>query len=159
MSPNDRIEEREVVHSDPDLQIEEREVVHSDPDIQVEQRKKVVENIGAERRQIANQLVRIIWLLFGVLEATIGLRVFLKLIAANPSNPFAQFVYGFTDLFLWPFAGLTTSPSVGGFTLEIPAVIAMIVFAIAAWVLASLIWIMFARSGSRSVTVSKRRID
>jgi hypothetical protein len=119
----------------------------------------VVENIGAERRQTANQIVRIIWLLFGVLEAAIGLRVFLKLIAANSNNMFAQSVYSFTDLFLWPFAGLTMSPSIGGFTLEIPAVIAMIVFAIAAWILVSLIWIVFARSGSRSVTVSKRRID
>ena len=159
MSLNNRIEENEVVHSDPDVQVEEREVVHSDHDIQIEQRKKVVENIGAERRQTANQIVRIIWLLFGVLEAAIGLRVFLKLIAANPNNMFAQLVYSFTDLFLWPFEGLTISPSIGEFTLDIPAVIAMIVYAIAAWILTSLIWIMFARSGSRSVTVSKRRID
>lgn len=159
MSLDNRIEEHEVIHNDPDIQVEEHEVVHSDPDIQVEKREKVVENIGAERRQIANQLVRIIWLLFGVLEATIGLRVFLKLIAANPNNVFAQLVYGFSDLFLWPFAGLTMSPSIRGFTLEIPAVIAMIVYAVVAWVLTSLIWILFARSGSRSVIVSERRRD
>lgn len=139
--------------------IEEKEVVHSDPDVQIEQRKKVVENIGAERRQYAHRVVQIIWLLFGVLEAAIGLRVFLKLIAANPNNMFAQLVYSFTDLFLWPFAGLTMSPSVQGFTLEIPAIIAMVVYAIAAWVLAKLIWILLARSGSRSVIVSERRMD
>jgi len=36
-------------------------------------------------------------------------------------------------------------------------VIAMIVYAVIAWVLASLIWIIFARSGSRSVVVTERR--
>jgi len=140
-----------------DNKIEEREIVHSDPDIQVEQRKKVIEDIGARRRQSVNRVIQAIWLLFGILEAAIGLRVFLKLIAANSSNLFAQLVYSFTELFLWPFAGLTISPSAGGFTLEIPSVIAMIVYAVAAWVLASLVWIIFARSGSRSVMVYERR--
>jgi len=140
-----------------DNKIEEREIVHVEPDIQVEQREKVIEDVGARRRQGVTRVVQAIWLLFGILEAAIGLRVFLKLIAANPSNLFAQLVYSFTDLFLWPFAGLTISPSTGGFTLEIPSVIAMIVYAVVAWVLASLVWIIFARSGSRSVMVYERR--
>ena len=140
-----------------DNRIEEREVVHTDPDVQIEQHKKVVEDVGARRRQSVSRVVQAIWLLFGILEAAIGLRVFLKLIAANPNNLFAQLVYSFTDLFLWPFAGLTISPSTRGFVLEIPAVIAMIVYAIAGWVLASLVWIIFARTGSRSVMVYERR--
>jgi hypothetical protein len=140
-----------------DNKIEEREIVHTDPDIEVEQHKKVVEDVGARRRQSVNRAVQAIWLLFGILEAAIGLRVFLKLIAANPNNPFAQLVYSFTDLFLWPFTGLTISPSAGGFTLEIPSVIAMIVYAVVGWVLASLVWIIFARSGSRRVMVYERR--
>jgi hypothetical protein len=137
--------------------IEEREIVHSDPDIEISQREKVIEDVGASRRQAVSRVIQVIWLLFGILEAAIGLRVFLKLIAANPNNLFAQLVYSFTDLFLWPFAGLTISPSTGGFTLEIPAVIAMIVYAVVGWALASLIWIIFARSGSRSVMVYERR--
>lgn len=140
-----------------DNRIEEREIVHSDPDIEIEHRRKVIEDVGASRRQGVRKVVQFVWLLFGILEAAIGLRIFLKLIAANPSNLFAQLVYSFTDLFLWPFAGLTISPSAGGFTLEIPSVIAMIVYAVMGWVLASLIWIIFARSGSRSVMVTERR--
>lgn|SRR5574341_416747 len=137
--------------------IEEREIVHSDPDIEISQRERVIEDVGASRRQAVSRAIQVVWLLFGILEAAIGLRVFLKLIAANPNNLFAQLVYSFTDLFLWPFAGLTISPSTGGFTLEIPAVIAMIVYAVVGWALASLIWIIFARSGSRSVMVYERR--
>ena len=140
-----------------DNKIEEREILHSDPDIEIEHRKKVIEDVGAARRQSVSKVVQFVWLLFGILEAAIGLRVFLKLIAANPSNLFALLVYSLTDLFLWPFAGLTRSPSAGGFVLEIPSVIAMIVYAVMAWVLASLIWIIFARTGSRSVMVSERR--
>jgi hypothetical protein len=140
-----------------DNRIEEREIVHSEPDIEIERRKKVIEDVGASHRQSVNKVVQFVWLLFGILEAAIGLRVFLKLIAANPNNLFAQLVYSFTDLFLWPFAGLTISPSAGGFTLEIPSVIAMIVYAVMGWVLASLIWIIFARSGTHSVMVTERR--
>src|SRR5574341_1471841 len=73
--------------------IEEREIVHSDPDIEISQRERVIEDVGASRRQAVSRAIQVVWLLFGILEAAIGLRVFLKLIAANPNNLFAQLVY------------------------------------------------------------------
>ena len=87
----------------------------------------------------------LLWM-FGVLISLIGLRVFLKLIGANPANFFAQFVYSFTDIFLWPFFGLTGNPSANGMVLEIPSIIAMVVYAIIAWVIAKLAWLLFFRS-------------
>ena len=122
-----------------------------------EHSQKIVEDVGAEHRQDVFRLVQLIWLVFGMLEALIGLRVLLKLLAANPNNPFAQTIYEFSHLFLWPFEGLTVSPSVGGIVLEIPAIIAMFVYALVAWGLARFVWILFARWRARQVVVYEHR--
>jgi len=42
-------------------------------------------------------------------------------------------IYGFTNLFLFPFVGLTGTPAAGGMVLEISSVIAMLVYALAGW--------------------------
>ena len=65
------------------------------------------------------RLTQLVWLLFGILEALIGLRVLLKLIAANPNSPFAALVYNASSLFVWPFAGLTRTPAAEGMVLDI----------------------------------------
>ena len=67
-------------------------------------------------------------LFFGILEGLIALRILLKLIAANPNSPFAAMLYRFTDIFLFPFAGLTATPSAGGMVLEISSFIALAVY-------------------------------
>jgi hypothetical protein len=137
--------------------VEEYEVVKTSPEGNFEHHEKVVEDTGAARRQNIYRLNQSIWLVFGILEAMIGLRFFLMLIGANPASPFAQLVYNFTNLFMWPFAGLTSSPSAGGMVLEIPAIIAMIIYALLAWVVVSIIGILFTRSSTRNVTVYERR--
>ncbi|HVF24500.1 MAG TPA: hypothetical protein VNA23_01340, partial [Anaerolineales bacterium] len=63
----------------------------------------VVKNINLEYRETVYKVSQIIWLLFGGLEALIGIRVILMLIGANPANGFTAFVYQLTQLFLWPF--------------------------------------------------------
>lgn len=107
--------------------------------------QRVVQNIGAEARAFALRFSSLIWLVFGLLIGLIALRVFLKFIAANPLSPFAGMVYAATDIFLWPFTGLTAIPSVGPMVLEIPAIIAMFVYALVAWVIVRIIWFIFYR--------------
>ena len=98
-----------------------------------------------ERRIFTFKATQSVWLLFGILDALIALRIGLKLIAANPDSPIAVFVYGFTSLFLAPFAGLTGTPAAGGMVLEISSVIAMVVYALIAWALERTIWVLFYR--------------
>ncbi len=69
----------------------------------------------------------------------------MKLIGANPASPFAAVLYGFTDLFLFPFAGLTGTPAVGGMVLEVSTLIAMVVYALIAWAVERIIWVIFYR--------------
>jgi uncharacterized membrane protein len=129
---------------------EERVEVNQQPG-EYEQRT-VVRNTAAEQRVILSRVVQVLWLLFGFLEALIGIRIVLKLIGANPAAFFSQFIYGVTDVFLWPFAGLTPTPGVGAFQLEISSIIAMIVYALIAWGLTRLIWVIFYRPDTTSAT-------
>ena len=99
----------------------------------------------SEQRSFISRLTQLVWLLFGVLEALIGLRVFLKLIAANPNSPFAALVYNLSSLFVWPFSGLTRTPAAEGMVLDIPSIIAMLVYALVAWAIVRLIWIVLDR--------------
>ncbi len=107
--------------------------------------QRVIYNAGAAAMSFAYRLASVVWLAFGLLIGLIALRVFLKLIAANPASPFAGIVYALTDLFLWPFAGLTVTPAVGGMVLEIPSIIAMMVYLLVAWVIVRIIWFVFYR--------------
>ena len=98
-----------------------------------------------ERRILTFKATQLVWLFLGILEALLALRFGLKLIGANPDSPFAVFIYGFTNLFLFPFAGLTGTPAAGGMVLEISSVIAMVVYALIAWALERIIWLIFYR--------------
>lgn len=98
-----------------------------------------------ERRIFTFKATQLVWLLFGILETLIALRIGLKLIGANSASPIAVFIYGFTSLFLYPFAGLTQTPAAGGMVLEISSVIAMVVYALIGWALERIIWVIFYR--------------
>jgi hypothetical protein len=108
-----------------------------------------------ERRIFTFKATQLVWLLFGVLEALLALRIGLKLIGANAASPVAAFLYGFTDLFLWPFAGLIGTPQAGGLVLELTTVIAMVVYAVIAWALERIIWVIFYRPRGPVVAVSQ----
>ncbi len=108
-----------------------------------------------ERRIFTFKATQLVWLLFGVLEALLALRIGLKLIGANAASPVAAFLYGFTDLFLWPFAGLVGTPEAGNLVLELTTVIAMVVYALIAWALERIIWVIFYRPRGPVVAVSQ----
>lgn len=85
---------------------------------------------------------QLVWLVFGAIEGLIGLRVLLKLVGANPANPFADWIYTSTDLLLGPFLGLTRTPAANGIEFDIPALIGMLVYMLLAWGLIQLVEIL-----------------
>ncbi|MDT8307810.1 MAG: hypothetical protein RRC07_17885 [Anaerolineae bacterium] len=115
------------------------------------QEQRFVHDEAVEERLILERVTQFIWLVAAILELMILMRVFLKLLAANPNSPFALMVYGITDLFLFPFSGLTATPAIEGSVFEIPSLIAMLVYFFAFWVLARLVWLVFERPRARSV--------
>jgi hypothetical protein len=71
---------------------------------------------------------------------TLGFRFVLALLGANPANPFATFIYGFTAPFVMPFYNLFSydHPSLGVASFEGYTLIAMAVYGLATGMLARL---------------------
>lgn len=149
-------EYEEYVAEDEMLDGGRREEVRVVRDRDGERSERVVENFGAERRATMNKVSGLIWLAGGLLEALIGMRFLLKLIAANPNTPFVSLIYGLSDVFLWPFAGLTTTPSANGMVLEISSLVAMLVYAVLTWAAVRIFWLIFSPTDSRRVSVHRR---
>jgi hypothetical protein len=106
----------------------------------------------AGRRATSLKVTRAIYLIFGVIEAVLLIRFVLKALGANAEAGFAQFIYGITGPLVAPFAGLFGTPqAASGATLELHTLIAMVIYALVAWLLARLAWLVFGEGRSASV--------
>lgn len=91
------------------------------------------------------RITGLIQLAFVILNGLIALRFILKLMAANPNNPFAELVYFLTAPFLWIFQGITYTPTFGGIQIEFFSLIAIAVYSLICWIVVQLIWLLFSR--------------
>ncbi len=108
-----------------------------------------------EQRIFTFKATQLVWLLFGILEAVIALRIGLKLIGANPESPIVVLIYGFTYLFLFPFEGMVTSPSMGNMVLELSSMFAMLIYGLIAWAVERTVWLIFYRPRGPVVAVTE----
>jgi hypothetical protein len=108
-----------------------------------------------EQRIFTFKITQLVWLLFGILEALIALRIGLLLIGANPGSPIVALIYGITSLFLFPFAGLIGSPTYGNMVLELSSLFAMAIYALIAWVVERTVWLIFYRPRGPVVAVTE----
>lgn len=115
--------------------------------------------LGQEQRLFSFKTAQWIWLGLGIVEVLIGLRIVLKLIAANPESPFAAFIYNASAIFLFPFAGLVGTPASGGMVLELSSIIAMLVYALLAWGIERIVWVSFYRPRGSVVGVTQTTIS
>ena len=113
---------------------------------------------GREQRVTTFKATQLIWLLLGLLEAAIALRIVFKLIAVNAANPFAALLYAVTNLFVAPFASLMGAPTAGGMVLEISSIIAMIVYLLIGWALERIVYVLLYRPRG-SVSVRQTIVD
>jgi hypothetical protein len=108
-----------------------------------------------EQRIFTFKATQLIWLLFGILEALIALRIGLMLIGANPNSPIVALIYGFTYLFLFPFEGLVGSPAAGNMVLELSSLFAMLIYGLIAWAVERVVWLVFYRPRGPVVAVTE----
>lgn len=80
-----------------------------------------------------------------VANGLIGLRFLLKLMVANPGNPFAALIYFLTAPFLAIFFGLTPTPSFEGIQIEFFDLVAILFYFVLSWAVIRLLWILFAK--------------
>ena len=84
-----------------------------------------------ERSRVLARVSQIVDYFFFVLYALLALRLLLALLAARQDAGFVQFIKNVTEPFYAPFKGIVASPSVeGGYTLALPIILALIVYAL-----------------------------
>lgn len=87
------------------------------------------------------------WVLI-VLEVILFLRFLFKLIGADPTNPFATFLYNLSGVFVYVFRGIVSDLTFGshsGNVFETSTLIAMLVYALIFWMLKLLLRTIISR--------------
>ena len=127
-------------------------ITRAEPGVAAEHVEAVATDPYAPRRGAAHKVRQAIYLIFGIIEGLVAIRFILRLLGANPDAGFAAFVYGVTAPFLAPFVGLFGTPQYNGSVLELHSIVAIVVYALLAWVLAKLAWLLLGetRSGVRT---------
>jgi uncharacterized protein YggT (Ycf19 family) len=96
-------------------------------------------------QEILQRVIGLIHLGVSLLNAFICTRFLLKLMAANPANPFAELIYKTTQPFLLLFQGLIRVITVNGNVFELSDLIAIAVYAMLGWSIVRLLRILFTR--------------
>ncbi len=96
--------------------------------------KAIGEVVGTDRevgraRGLA-RVSQVVDYVFYVVYTLLAIRLVLALIAARSSSGFVQLIRAVTDPFYSLFRGIVASPTAGGYTLVLPIVIAIIVYAL-----------------------------
>lgn len=125
----------------------------------IERRQQVYHDSNLERANIRYWATTVIYFLLGVLEVILGLRWLFRLLGANTDNSFIILLYGVSHPFVAPFNGIFNDQALGRQSVfEFSTLIAMLVYALIAWGLISLInLLMRPTPGSTDSTISTRR--
>jgi uncharacterized membrane protein len=132
---------------------EEREPPHTAANehaagVAVDRAEEVAYDPYAERRRVAFKVLEAVYLLFSLIEGLLAIRFLLRALGANPSAGFAQFVYAVTAPLLGPFMGLFANPRFGDAVIELDSIIAMLAYALLAWLVGKLVWLIFGETRS-----------
>lgn len=96
-------------------------------------RQKAVQEIATTEKEVelGRSLARfsqVVDYIFYIIYGLLAIRLLLALFAARNSADFVQFIRTITDPFYAPFRGIVPSPSVDGFTLALPIIVALVVY-------------------------------
>jgi uncharacterized protein YggT (Ycf19 family) len=92
-----------------------------------------------------DRTTRIIYLVFGIIEVLIGIRVILKLLAANPDAGFTSLMYNVTQPFVALFQGVFPTAQSQGNIVEVSSLLAILVYALLAFGIVRMVRIMAHR--------------
>jgi len=130
----DRPVDKVYVSSDP--------VVSSDPDV------VATATPNDSKTYTAFKTYQVVYFLFGLIELLLILRFVLKLFGANSASGFVSFIYSLSDLFVAPFFGIFRPLVTTGSVVEWSTVVAMIVYAILAYIIAKVIEVLTDTKGT-----------
>lgn len=119
-----------------------------------EQVESTVADPYSTRRANAFKWQQGIYLLFGFIEMVLAIRLVLRLFGANAQAGFAQLIYGATAPLVAPFQGLFGTVQSEGNVLESATLVALIVYALVAWLIVKLASLAFGESRSATATTT-----
>jgi uncharacterized protein YggT (Ycf19 family) len=98
---------------------------------------------------------QVVWYILGLIEVLLAFRFFLKLLAANPSAGFSNFIYIVSYPFAGPFLNVFHASKVESGIFEWTTLLAMFVFFLIAWGIIRL----FFMSKTVSTTEAAAKMD
>jgi hypothetical protein len=96
--------------------------------------------------------VQLVYLVFGVIDGLLVIRLILKLLGANSAAAFSNWIYDVTNVFLGPFKNILSTIGNDQSQLEMSVVLAILVYALLGWAVGRLVAIIFYRN----ITVARR---
>jgi uncharacterized protein YggT (Ycf19 family) len=126
----------------------------------IERRQQVYHDTNQQRANIRYWTTAVIYFLLGVLEVILGLRWLFRLLGAHTDNTFISFLYSLSHPFVAPFNGIFNDQTLGKQgVFEFSSLIAMLVYALIAWGLVTLINLIFrpAPAATDSTMTTRRR--
>lgn len=99
-------------------------------------RGRAIDEVAATEREVGRartvaRISQVVDYVFFLVYALLAVRLLLALLAARQRAGFVQFIHSITDPLYAPFRGIVASPTVeGGYTLAVPIIIAIIVYAL-----------------------------
>ncbi len=125
-------------------------LVMPDQDLDVEYLAVEDADVLDPRRSNAAWTARVVYFCFAVIQIALGLRVLLKLIAANPTSGFTRFIYGLTAPFVAPFSNIVATPTAAnGATLDVSSLLAILIYLLLSWLIVRLLLLLLDRPSQR----------
>ena len=90
--------------------------------------------------------VSVVYYILNFVEIILALRLIFRLLGANPNNGLVNFLYTISAPLIAPFVGIFRQPVVSGSVLEWSTVIAMIIYAVVAYLIVQLIRVSTTRT-------------
>ncbi len=112
-----------------------------------------------ENRSTSQKLAKVsrgVWMVTMATQFLLLFRFLLRLLEANPGNPFARLIFSLSDAVLIPFRNLVRNPELGGIVLDAEAIIAALAYLVLAWLVVEALWVLFYGQRRKVVIEEKR---
>lgn len=86
-----------------------------------------------EKKKVVFRFSQIIWYILGFVEILLAFRLVFKALGANAGSGFSNLIYSLTDILVLPFRGIFGVGVSGRSVIEPSAIVAVVVYLIAAW--------------------------
>lgn len=122
-----------------------------------ERKVHIVQDSRVSTGDRLRKISRGVWVVSLGAQFMLLFRFLLQLIEANAANPFARLVYALSDVLMLPFNNLVRNPSIAGIVVDAQAVIAMLVYMLATWLVVEVLWVVFYGKRHTETIVEEER--